>query len=118
VPRISNVGGAVAAGRVGQAVAVGEVAAVALVAHDDRAGTEQVAVADAGAVEDPVVGPVHRVAAGAVRDPLADAVVTAAAKLTPVICVLGPPIRWSDHMLVSSPIRSVPNTGRRLNCPL
>ena len=57
VPRISKFGGrAVDAGGVGQAVAVGEVAAVALVADDRRARAEHVAVAEAGALEEPVVG--------------------------------------------------------------
>src|SRR4051794_18263074 len=52
---------AVLAGRVREPVAGGEHAPVALVADDGRTGTEHVAVAQPGAVEDPVTGAVHRV---------------------------------------------------------
>ena len=86
-----EVGGrAVDAGGVGQPVAVGEVAAVALVADGGGAGAEHVAVAEAGALEEPVVGPVDRVAAGAGGDPLADAVVAAAGEAHAGHVVLGP----------------------------
>ena len=81
--------GAVDAGRVRQAVTVGEVAAVALVADDRRRRAEQVAVVEAGAVEDPVLGPVQRVATGALRRPFADAVVAAAAEADAGHVVLG-----------------------------
>src|SRR2546430_3462469 len=54
---------AVLAGRIRQPVAVGEHAPVALVADDGRAATEHVAVPEPGAVEDPMTGAVHGVAA-------------------------------------------------------
>src|ERR1700682_4372254 len=59
---------AVLAGRVRQPVAVGEHAAVALVADDGRAGAEHVAVAEPGALEHPVTGAVHGVATEAGGD--------------------------------------------------
>src|ERR1700681_4206784 len=54
---------AVLAGWIRQPVAGGESTPVALVANDGRAGTEHVAVAEPRAVEDPVTGAVHGVAA-------------------------------------------------------
>ena len=59
---------AVGAGGERQAVAIGELAAVALVADGDGVGTEQVAVDRCRAVEQPVLGSVDRVAAGAAAD--------------------------------------------------
>ena len=92
VPRISKSAGVPSdAGRVREAVAVGEVAAVALVADDAGVAAEHVAVVDVGAVEEPVVGAVDRVAAGAVGDPLADAVVAAPGEAHAGHVVLGPP---------------------------
>lgn len=72
----------------------GGLAAVALVADGGRRSSEHVAVVEAGAVEHPVVGSVHRVPTGAVGGPLADAVVAAPReKLTPVMWFSGRPIR-------------------------
>src|SRR4051812_29173998 len=69
---------AVFSGGIRQPVAVGEHAAVALVADDSGACPEDIAVTEAGAFEDPVPGAVHGVAAEAVRHVPADAVVAAA----------------------------------------
>src|SRR5262249_13771529 len=63
--------------RIGKAVAVREDAAVALVAHDGRIDAQHVAVAEPGAVEEPVIRAMDGVAAEAARDVATDAVVAA-----------------------------------------
>src|SRR6478735_7607873 len=83
-------GRAVIAGRVREAVAVGELAPVALVADGPALAAEHVAVVESGPVEQPVVGPVDRVAAGAAGGSLADAVVAASGEADAGHLVLGP----------------------------
>ena len=69
---------AVAAGWVRQTVAHREVTSVALVSDSHGADADDIAIHGVGALEDPVLRPVHRVTAGSGPDCPTDAVIAAA----------------------------------------
>ena len=84
-------GRAVLAGRVREPVAIGELASVALVANGGRPGAEHIAIAEPGAVEDPVTGTVHGVAAETSGHVAPDAVIAAACERDARHVILGTP---------------------------
>ena len=77
-------GGAVGVGRLGQSVGAGRHRAPVDLVGDDRIGEpERVAVLQLGALEDPVLGAMHRVGARGARDPEPVARVPAARERQP-----------------------------------